>query len=261
MTDKPPPPTLAESPSTDCLQQSLRTSIAAAQAWWREAGVDLAFRDEPQPWLAEEAAAEAPVQKAADQPARPKPRIGGDPAAWPQDLPAFRRWWLEEPSLDAGGLAPRVPPRGEAGAAVMLLVPMPEADDRDILLSGPEGRLLASLAAAMGLTPEQFYLAAALPRHMPHPDWAQLRADGLGEVLLHHVRLVAPRRLIVLGTRILPLVGHDPAQAAPAVSELAIQGRAVPMLTSYAPDRLLGHAGQRAALWQRWLDWTDGEPG
>ena len=249
MTDRLPSPTLTE-------------SIAAAQAWWREAGVDLAFRDQPQPWLVEEARAEAPVRKVAEKPAAPpKPRIGGDPAAWPHELPAFRQWWLDEPSLDQDGLNPRVAPRGEAGAALMLLVPMPEAEDRDSLLSGREGRLLASLVTAMGLSPEQVYFAAALPRHTPVPDWERLTADGLGEVLLHHVRLAAPRRLIVLGTRILPLLGHDPAQAAPAVSELAIQGRTEPMLVSYAPDRLLVHAGQRAALWQRWLDWTDGGPG
>jgi DNA polymerase len=250
VTDKPPPPTLAE-------------SIAAAQAWWREAGVDLAFRDEPQPWLTEEAPTEAPTPKIAERPAAPppKPRIAGDPAAWPQDLPVFRQWWLDELSLDQGGLNPRVAPRGEAGAALMLLVPMPEAEDQGVLLSGPEGRLLASLATAMGLAPEQVYLAAALPRRTPVPDWDRLTADGLGEVLLHHIRLVAPKRLIVLGTRILPLLGHDPAQAAPAVSELAIHGASVPMLTSYAPERLLGHARLRTGLWRAWLDWTDGDTG
>lgn len=263
MTDAAPTPTLAESPSTDCLQQSLRTSIAAAQAWWREAGVDLAFHDEPQGWLAEDVSeampAAAPVAEKSAPP--PKPKIGGDPAAWPQDLPAFRQWWLEEPGLDPGGLNPRIAPRGEAGAALMLLVPMPEAEDRETLLSGREGRLLASLAAAMGLAPAQVYLAAALPRHSPVPDWERLGAEGLGEVLLHHIRLAAPRRLIVLGTRILPLLGHDPAQAAPVVSELTIHGAPVPMLTSYAPERLLGHARLRAGLWRAWLDWTDEGPG
>ena len=68
-----------------------------------------------------------------------------------------------------------------------------------------------------------------------------------------------PKRLLVLGTRILPLLGHDPAQAAPAMSELAIQDRRLPVLATFAPERLLANARQRAALWQRWLDWTDGE--
>ena len=236
---------------------SLSESISAAQAWWREAGVDLVFHDEPQGWLAED----APAVEAAPAPKKPapppKPRIGGDPSAWPRDLAAFHRWWIEEPGLDEGGAGPRVAPRGEAGAALMLLVPMPEADDRDTLLSGPEGRLLASLTTAMGLAPEQVYLAAALPGHAAMPDWERLRADGMGDILLHHIELAAPKRLMVLGTRILPLLGHDPAQAAPGVSELAIQADALPVLASYAPERLLGNARQRAALWRSWLDWTD----
>ena len=240
-----PPPTLAQ-------------SIAAAQAWWREAGVDLAFHDEPQAWLADDAPPEIAAPNAPETPAPPpRLRIGGNPAGYPRDLAAFRRWWLEDPGLDEGGMNPRIAPRGDAGAAVMLLVPMPEAGDADALLSGPEGRLLGSLATAMGLAPEQVYLAAALPRHTPLPDWERLRADGLGEVLLHHLALARPERLMVLGTRVLPLLGHDPAQAAPGVSELAIQERKVPVLASYAPERLLGSARQRAGLWRTWLDWTD----
>ena len=245
---------MAQAPSP-----TLAESIAAAQAWWREAGVDLAFHDEPRGWLAEQAPiAETPLARAADKPSPPpRPKLGGDPSAWPQDLAAFRRWWLDEESFAIPGTNHRIAPRGVAGAALMVLVPMPEADDRDELLAGPEGRLLASLTAAMGLAPEVVYLAAALPRHTPLPDWERLRADGLGEILLHHIGLADPKRLIVLGTRILPLLGHDPAQAAPGVSDLAIQHRELPVLASYAPERLLGNARQRAGLWQRWLEWTD----
>ena len=58
---------------------TLTDSIAAAQAWWREAGVDLVFHDAPQPWLApeaEERAAEAPVvvELGAVEPKRPQNR-------------------------------------------------------------------------------------------------------------------------------------------------------------------------------------------
>ena len=42
-------------------------------------------------------------------------------------------------------------------------------------------------------------VASALPRHAPHPDWAALARDGLGDVLAHHVTLAAPQRLLVLG--------------------------------------------------------------
>jgi len=243
-----PAPTLAE-------------SFAAAQQWWREAGLDYAYRDEPLGWLAEEEPAGAPARPAAAPAAPPKPeapRIGGDRAGWPQDLAAFGRWWLDEPSLDQGGIRPRVAPRAVADAALLMLVPMPEDGDDDTLLTGPQGRLLASFAQAAGLAPEAVALAAALPRHMALPDWERLAANGHGEVLLHLLGLARPKRLIVFGRGILPLLGHGPTQGTPFVSELAIQGRAMPLLATYAPENLLRSARERQGLWQRWLEWTDG---
>lgn len=239
---------------------SLTDSIAAAQAWWREAGVDLVYTDEPTPWLADEAPAEAPaaaIHVPAPPPEPERPKIGGDRAGWPQDLAAFRDWWLAEPTLDGGGTHPRLAPRGEAGADLLILVPMPEDGDRETLLAGPQGRMLASFALAAGLAPETVSVAAALPRHAPLPDWAGLEAQGHGEVLLHMLALATPKRVFVLGRSILPLLGHDPPQAAPAISQLAIQDRAVPLLMTYAPERLLENARLRASLWQRWLEWTD----
>ena len=73
----------------------------------------------------------------------------------------------------------------------------------------------------------------------------------------HLIGLLRPKRLLVFGHSILPLLGHGPAQGAPAVSELAIQGQTVPLLSTYAPERLLENARLRAGLWQRWLEWTD----
>jgi uracil-DNA glycosylase len=246
-----PPPPLAE-------------AIAAAQAWWRDAGVDLAYSDEPHGWLAELAgndeAVPAPPRPApvAEEPVT-RPLVGGDRAAWPQDLAAFRQWWLDEPTLDHGGTNSRIGPRGDAGAPVMIVVPMPEEGDRDHLLQGAQGRLLGSLAAAMGLTEDAVYLASALPRHTPLPDWGALAAGGYGDVLLHHIALADPARLIVFGRDVLSLLKHDPAQAAPLVSQIAIQGRQLPLLASYVPSRLLGNARWRAQFWRSWLDWTEGD--
>jgi DNA polymerase len=238
---------------------TLEETIAAAQEWWREAGIDHQYHDEPVPWLAEPAAPE-PVPLQVTEPERPPvaeaPAMGGEADGWPRDLAAFRDWWLTEPSLDHGGVHPRIASRGPAGAPLMMLVPMPEQEDRESLLSGAQGRLLASFALATGLAPDQIYFAAALPRQMPLPDWERLAETGCGQILRHHIGLVGPERLIVFGSRVLPLLQHDPAQGAPAVSEIEIHGRKVPVLATFAPERLLGNARQRAGLWQRWLDWT-----
>lgn len=252
---------------------TLAEAIAAAQAWWREAGVDLDYAEEARSWLADPAeqagtAARSPAPQAPAAPVAParpeaaRPRIGGDRAAWPQRVEDFPAWWMAESSLDFGGLGPRVPPRCAAGAPLMVLVPMPESDDAERLLSGPEGRLVAGFALAAGLDPDAIAIASALPRHMAGPDWAGLAAQGLGDVLLHLLSLAAPKRLLVLGRDILPLLGHDPAISAPGPGVLSIQGpsgtEALPILTHYAPARLLGHARLRSGLWRHWLDWTDG---
>ena len=260
--DRAPAPALEQGPLS-------APALAAALDWWREAGVDCAFLDAPQRWLQAPAAATqgapappsaAPPRAHPRAPAPDRPRIGGDPAGWPLDLGAFRRWWVEDPALDpvAGhGPAPRVPPRGDAGAALMVLVPMPEEQDAATLLSGAQGRLIAAMARAMGLAPNTLYLASGLPRPVTLPDWHALAEDGLGTVLRHHLALAAPQRILVLGRDILPLIGHDPAQAPPAAHQLDVGGRQVPVLASYAPGHLIDHARLRAGLWRQWLDFTD----
>lgn len=244
----------------------LAEQIAAAQGWWREAGVDFVFRDEPQGWLAEPSAPTiAPEARPAKAPApaavapQTPPAIGGDPASWPTKLGDFNGWWLETPGLDMGGAHPRVAPRGPVQAPLAVLVPMPEAGDTAELLSGPQGRLVSAMARSMGLEPEQAYLAAALPSHTALPDWSQLAADGMGAILRHHLSLAAPKRLLVLGKDVLSLLQHDPAQATPPGNEITIQGGKLSLLASYSPARLLENPRQQAGLWQRWLEWTDGE--
>ncbi len=234
---------------------NLAEAIAAAHTWWSEAGVDLSFRDDPQAWLAPGPDEAAPFSPAQTTMAAEPERIGGDRARWPRDLGSFAAWWLEEPSLDAT-IRGRVAPRGPVNAPLMIVVPMPEAEDRDVLLAGRQGSLLANMARAMGFAQDQVYFASALARHALLPDWLEHADRGMGEVLLHHIGLVAPQRLIVLGRDVLPLLGHDPAQGAPAVSELSIQSRKLEWLSSYAPGRLLDHPRYRAQLWRRWLDWT-----
>lgn len=244
-------------------QNSLTTSIAGALDWWREAGVDSDFADAPRSWLAEpEAPVEAPQRPAAIAAPEPPPvQLGGERADWPRDLAAFAGWWLAEPSLDGGRSEGRVPPRGPAGAPVMVLVAHPEAEDRERLLSGPQGKLLDAMLGAMGIAPGAAYVASVLPRHAPHPDWAALARDGLGEVLDRHVTLAAPQRLIVFGTNILPLLGHDPANNGGSSPGFNHEGRTMPLLPAMELGVLGTNPRRKASFWQRWLEWTGTDTG
>ena len=239
----------------------LAEQLAAARDWWLEAGVDSEFADEPRNWLERPAQepTEAPQPAAPVKPPEPVlPPLGGAPLSWPQTLAEFAPWWLAGDQLDTGGTGLPVAPRGAPGAELMILVPMPEDADRDRLLSGPQGQLIGNMLAAMGIADDAAYFASALPRHARHPDWQALADRQLGQVVAHHVNLAAPRRLLMLGRAMLPLFGHDPAQAGAKPRRIEVQGCGVPALASFGPDALLQTPRFRAGLWRGWLEWTGG---
>lgn len=243
----------------DSTLSSLAADLAVALDWWREAGVDLDYADEPTAWLrAPEAAAEAdpaPPPRTVPQPSSTpaleralsrsemvgrRAAIGGDPSRWPADLAAFRDFWLTEPSLDLVGLRERVPPRGETGAALMVLVCEPESGDREVLLAGEQGALLTRILRAMGLDESQAYLASALPRVTPAPDWDDLAARGLAALACHHVALVKPRRLIGFGK-------------APA---MLARECGVPVLAAPQLETLAHSPAHKRRFWNAWLEWS-----
>jgi uracil-DNA glycosylase len=244
--------------------------ISGALNWWREAGVDHAFTDEPIAWLMPRAAPQRdaapdanvdPARKvearAAAMPAPPVPAVPSlDPASLPGSLDVFARWWLSEPQLAEGALSTRVPPRGVAGAELMVIVPEPEREDSDTILSGPQGRLLDAMLTAFGLDPAQTYFASAIPRHLPGADWAALEASGLGLALRKHIALVAPKRIAVFGGSILPLLGHAPPQGPADLRIINHEGPNVPMLACRSLAALLEKPRWKAGVWQAWLELT-----
>lgn len=232
----------------------LAEQFAATIAWWRDAGVDYEYSDEIVALLADEE--EAPARAVRASPGAMESETPAEPALkaadLPQDLPTFREWWVSADNPFGSRHAPCLAPIGKAGAPVMILTTMPEAEDRDSLLSGPQGRLLGNILRAIGLDPNLAYLASALPCHTTLPDWNQLGTDGLGMVIAHHIGLARPQRILLLGSKLPTLLGHDPAASPDTFSEIA--GTAT--LATFAPDRLLDHAHQRARFWKRLCQWT-----
>ena len=253
-------------------QAHLGLALESALGWWREAGVDLAFVDAPQDWLA--AQPPSPEQKAAARKAEAKPPspppgrnaapaaetapIAADRANWPAKLEEFAPWWLSEPTLAPRGL-PRAAPSGPANPALRVLVPMPAEDDGETLLSGKTGTLLDAMIAAFGIDPAQVYRASALPARIALPDWAGLAGAGLGAVLAHHVALVAPKRLLVFGrTDISALMGHSSAHSTANLRVFNHDSASVPAGFEYDLETLLAKPGWKAGVWQRWLDGVPG---
>lgn len=235
--------------------------ITGALDWWRDAGVDCDFLDEPVEWLAPP----EPERGAATERRRPEPKPDPDaapppakldPAGLPADLAAFTPWWLAEPLLCEGGPAARVAPQGKTGAELMIVVEEPEAEDGEILLSGIHGRLLDAMLSAFGTKREDVYLASALPRHTPGVNWTAMGERGIGQVLAHHVGLVRPKRLFVLGGNVLPLIGHESPHRPAMLRTFDHEGCSIPLLAAWALPALLAQPRAKPVLWKAWLDWT-----
>lgn len=233
---------------------SLAEQFAAAQAWWREAGVEHVFTDEAEAQVKPEPEKPEPPLRAAPEPEKPAtpPPPQFSRADLPQELDAFNAWWRNpETDLPHGDRA-RIAPRGVAKAKLMLVVPMPEQGDSNTLLAGQQGALLANIARALQIAEADCYFASALPAHVTLPDWDALGRTGLGEVLAHHIALAAPERVLLFGSRLPLLLGQEPDASPDTLS--AITGTST--LATFAPERLLDHPRQRARLWRRLLDWT-----
>lgn len=259
---------------------TLAREFEAAFAWWQAAGVDCDFADDATAWLADAQPAPAAIpdgtraesrrqpsktpglaSSAAQTvaPAAPPPAASGPPRrdllgeSPPTNLAAFRDWWISAPGLDTAQGHPRIAPRGSAGAALMVLVPQPEDADRERLLEGRQGRLLAAILAAMGLDEGAVYLAAALPCHTPMADLAALSASGMDAVTAHHVALAAPQRLLVLGTAL----GQMLAPASPNdLREINHAAGTVPVLVSETLEAMMDVPRLKARFWRRWMEWS-----
>ena len=235
-------------------------AFAAALDWWREAGVDATFVDEPRTWLA------PPDPKADDAPSRkraapaPKPQEAAPVVdiapTLPQDIDSFRDWWMTSPDLDSGRVSGRVPPRGATEPAMMIVAAMPESGDSQALLSGPEGKLLDMFLKMAGLSDDTIYRASVLPCHSPGADWDPATNRPAMSALVQHIALVRPKRLLVIGFNILPLLQHASAQGPAVSSVFNHEGATIPML---AVRRIPAPASQprwKCVLWRAWLDWT-----
>lgn len=161
-------------------------AAASALDWWHSAGVDVLVEDEGCNWLGK---VQAPISHHA------APASG----ALPETLAAFAAWRLGVDAPEAMWGAPLIAAAGPATADLMILLDCPERDDRDTLLGGAAGRLFDRMLAAIGRTRDSVHLAAVcaarpIAGRMPRDTEARL-----AEIARHHVALVAPKRLLVLG--------------------------------------------------------------
>lgn len=176
------------------LADNFAAEAAALIGWWRLAGVDTAVTETPFKWLGD--AGPVPLRAAAAAiPAVPP--VERPPAT----LEAFTAWLMTADLPEAGPPGRRVPPAGDPGSGLMILTDLPELADIDEqrLIGGALAPMFDRMLALMGRTRETIWLASLSPGRPPTGRIGEDAIDRLGDIARHHVALVRPRRLWLMG--------------------------------------------------------------
>ena len=224
-----------------------RADAASLLGWWLDAGVDAAISESPRDWLK---ANSAPMAYTVDAPA---------PTRLPDTLEAFQAWLQTAPGLplDQAG-SRRILPHGPAEADIMLVSEFPAREDAsdDRPIGGTAWQLMVKMLAAIGVGESDAYSASLACFQLPA---ARLDAEALercAELMRHHIALVRPKRLLLLG--------DAPARALTGQPLAAARGKVhriegVHAVATFHPRYLLARPADKALAWRDLLLLTDEE--
>lgn len=185
-----------------------RQAAASAIDWWRDAGVDTLIDEAPHNWLA------APAPRATAAPAT----AVTEGLALPDTLAAFEAWRAGPHAPEAAWPGDAMPAQGAADSRLLVLIDMPERDDAQtgVLISGAAGRLFDRMLAAIGHSRDSIYLVPLCAKRPAAGRIAPEDENRLGEIARHHLALVRPERVL--------LMGNAPSRAVLGADMLRIRG-------------------------------------
>ncbi|VVT03196.1 Uracil-DNA glycosylase [Sphingomonas sp. EC-HK361] len=216
---------------------------ASALEWWRDAGVDALVDEPPRNWLAPPPAAPAAfIPAPAPQP--------GDVLA--ETLDSFLAYRSGADAPEAGWPGVRITAAGPASAALMILVDCPEKDDRECLMEGAVGRLFDRMLAAIGQSRETVHLAAVAYARPLAGRLPRDTQDRLAALARHHIALVGPKRLIVMGDAASRAIcAMDVREARGRLQPLNHRsGQMIDMVSTYHPRLLIERPALKAEAWR-----------
>jgi DNA polymerase len=227
--------------------QQIDWGAAAASAldWWHDAGVDTLVEDAPRDWFA------APVR--VPNPANAPPAIAAEVAEMPLSLAEFLAWRCGDAAPEAAWRGGSIIATGPDDATVMVLVDCPDRDDDvgGMLMSGQVGRLFDRMLAAVGLDRTTVHLAAVCAKRPVAGRMPGEVEARLAEIALHHVALVAPKRLLLMGNAASrAILGADAAAIRGRLHGLNHKGGQTEVVASFHPRFLIEKPAAKAEAWK-----------
>ncbi len=224
-----------------------RAEAASALNWWRDAGVDVLVDDDARDWTARPAPTAQP-----DAPPRPGPKEPEPEAPLPATIEAFLDWRYGAGAPEAAMGEPLAAAEGDVAAPLMIVTDLPEFDGgTPALLDGAAGKLFDRILAAIGQSRESVYL---VPLCAARPITGQVPRDlegKLGEILRHHVALVAPAHLLLLGQATSRAVlGTDADKNPESLTPFNYSGGQSAVVAIRHPRFLLNKPAAKADAWK-----------
>ncbi len=213
---------------------------ASILRWWSDAGVDTLTDDAALPWLSR---GKMPIVEKTPREA---------PLSMPATLAGLDAWLRSAALPPLGPISQRIPASGNGQAELMLLIDIPEAGDvdRGMLLSGPCGEMFEKMLAAIEHDRRSTYIAALSPARPATAMIPESDLQRLGEIALHHIALVRPKRVWLMGSATSRAVlGMDLAQARKIKHNINHDGSNVLAVASFAPAFLLQNPRRKADAW------------
>ncbi len=226
---------------------SVLTPVAAASllAWWRDAGVDALVGETPCDWLAIPSARTAATRTAAPFAQTPQPL--------PATLNDLIAWFVTAQDVPGGGpLSQRIAPAGDPQAELMVLIDMPEPEDAAAgrLLSGATGDLFDKMLGAMKLDRASIWFAPMIPSRTLGAPLTPVEAERVAEIARHHIALIAPKKLWLLGRAASRAVlGMDEGEARGRLHLINQNSSKTLAIASVHPKVLLQIPKRKAEVW------------
>jgi uracil-DNA glycosylase len=231
-----------------------KLAVDSYVGWWSDAGLVDAVQDAGASWL------QSPSPAAAPEKAVISPLVAEAPAVLydhrqilPNSVAAFEEWLQQDAALPGARWSPtRIMPAGPAPTQLMVIGDMPDPDDMAAghLLAGEAGALFDAMLGAINLRRADLRLASIALTRPPGGRWDEAQGAALRDVAVHHISLVQPERVLLLGqTACRLLTGEDVPADGHGLRNINHYGVRVAAVAIHHPRTLLKQQALKRGAW------------